>query len=763
MSDLDSFVGLLASIQAEDDAVRATADRELQSMWKSDPIEFATRLLLTLQFSSSQPVPAWVVLLALTLARRQFHRSTQIRRMNEPSLAWELIPFDLAAAFASTLSSVLADPRPGVCDFAAMLLGQIGAYLVACGCASDLIPRIIEDIPLFPAPCAVCLHFLFEEVEVPRDFQLPLFHALTALLADESISPAAKPPLVALLGQVHAVYSAVLNTPEDCAAFGGSLLALTSLPDEAMKVAAYGVWQAIAFFEAALIGSCAGLVAQCQADVAARVAPVSCAIYELWVALSDGEYEAGDNTLGIVSDGIVSLLPLALEDAMADDEAVRDAAREAISSFAFSLPELVAPAILAFARDFCASASEGYRELALFLYYLLAKSMENETEWDALLGELIEVVGARLSDPSARIRRVGLKIVRWMADRHLNLCNCQNFITPVLAQFAPPLEEDAAETLAVLAGVCDISVAAQLLSDLIHWGEATALGCAAGIVRACGSPEITFPFYERALALAGVGDPALDLIDAIVRVLGSSGAPYFPTVFALMETALVEAASAGALLTMATIAGLSDDGAYLERVVPHVIAHLSPESDSLMQRTAVQSVVAFADRGAAPYFTELVGGLFLVMRENASVELQCRCMEAICALHCDRLQPYYTRLIPMAASALAAWESVAEEDPELAVELVTVALELNRRMLTALAPEQPQAGRCVEIALDGLSILPHLPVRLRTACLLEGLDIVRFLQGTHPDAIAAFLQQNSAVVEALTDAENPSGTALPSA
>jgi hypothetical protein len=136
---------------------------------------------------------------------------------------------------------------------------------------------------------------------------------------------------------------------------------------------------------------------------------------------------------------------------------------------------------------------------------------------------------------------------------------------------------------------------------------------------------------------------------------------------------------------------------------------------------------------------ELVGRLFLIMENAPDVELQCRCMEAMNALHdnrADRMQPYYTRFIPIAASAFVNWESVVDDDPTLAVDLVTAALELGRLMLMEL-PES-QAGRCLEIATKGLTVVPQLP-RLSTACRVEASDLVNFMLSAYPEPTAAFL------------------------
>jgi hypothetical protein len=176
--------------------------------------------------------------------------------------------------------------------------------------------------------------------------------------------------------------------------------------------------------------------------------------------------------------------------------------------------------------------------------------------------------------------------------------------------------------------------------------------------------------------------------------------------------------SPNAVLTTSTIANLASDPSLLERAVVELIPRLTPESDIVMQRAAVQSVVCLAKHDIGPVFDELVAGLFLVAQGTNDVALQCRCLEALNALHsgrADRMHPYSTRLIPM--------ELMANDDPELAA-----VFDLDRLMLRAIPPQ-----------LQTVS----------SACLIEGMDLLELLMIAYPQETVEFLQENEAVSEML--------------
>jgi hypothetical protein len=191
--------------------------------------------------------------------------------------------------------------------------------------------------------------------------------------------------------------------------------------------------------------------------------------------------------------------------------------------------------------------------------------------------------------------------------------------------------------------------------------------------------------------------------------------------------------SPNSILTIVTIADLTSDPSLLERTVAELIPGLTLESDTVMQRTAVQSVVGIAKHDVSPVFHELAAGPVLITQSTNDIALQCRCLKA---LNADRIHLYFTCLIPMAVSTLIRVELMAKDDPELGSDLVEPVLDLAR------------AGRCLEIAVKWLWILPQLQI-MSSACLIEAMDLLELLMIAYPQEIVEFLQGNEAAAEIL--------------
>jgi hypothetical protein len=181
MSDVEPFVRLLMCVQEADDGIRVPADHQLESMRKTDPVDFTARLYAVVQLASNPSAPASVIRLAMILARQEFRRSARIREMEEPSLSWALIPPDMSAAYANTLYPFFADARACISDFAAELLAQISASAVLCGSSAELIYLPIQDLPSMAFPCAIFFRSLLDEIAILAEIQMALFHAVGAV------------------------------------------------------------------------------------------------------------------------------------------------------------------------------------------------------------------------------------------------------------------------------------------------------------------------------------------------------------------------------------------------------------------------------------------------------------------------------------------------------------------------------------------------------------------------------------------------------
>jgi hypothetical protein len=222
---------------------------------------------------------------------------------------------------------------------------------------------------------------------------------------------------------------------------------------------------------------------------------------------------------------------------------------------------------------------------------------------------------------------------------------------------------------------------------------------------------------------------------------------------------MANAAYPNTLFTMATIAHLSTDSSFLGQTITELIPKLTPDSDLLMQYATIQSIACLAKREIEPGFHELVARLFSVMQGTSEVALQCRCMEAINALragHADFMQPYYTRLIPMAASAVESWAAVAGDHPDLAIEPLTAALELDRMMLRAIPHAHAQP--CLEIAAKELAIVPQIS-SVPPMCLIEAIDLLEFLTNTYPQETAVFCRRMMQLQKCSFESEIETGQA----
>jgi hypothetical protein len=737
MSDIEDFIGLLACIQEADESIRIPADQQLQSMRKADPIKFTILLHSVIEMASNPSIPTIIICLAMTLARQQFRRSTKIRAIDDPSLSWALIPPDLTSAYADTLYPLFCDSRACISDFSAKLLAQVSAYSISW-CASAIV-RVIQDLPTMPGPCAIFFHSLLDEITIPAEIQIALFRAVWSILTDQSLPLESTPPLVGLLGQLHSVFSRVLDTPDDSSAFLNAMIAITAIPEISIKTAAYFFWQQTALFETSLLASCPEIISRSAEDLSACNADVSRSIHEFWTFVSDCHYSYGDDTLGIFETGVRHLLPQFFEDAL-----IFESARDAIQSFAFSYPSFCLPSMLSFAQHFSDTASAPHRELALWMFGAAARSDSSHASGAALF------LAPRLADALPSVRALAMQTV---ADLPLDCENCRGLVPPLLAHIPGPLEADAALALSALASMLDPFDLSELLLRLVATGRPAALGCASDVLRRCGSPEIAFPILERSIALiSGVGDAAIDLVDALFRILGESATVYSATVFDLVGAT---SASPHALLAMATIAGL--DSAFLARAIAGITPGLAPDADPLVQRAAVECVAFLAGGGIDPVFHELVGRLFEVMRSTADVELQCRCLVAINGLHAgrtDAMQPYYSRLVPVAASAVECWAEVERDDEELAGEVWAAAMELVRVMMGAVAGECGR--RCAEIAMRGLAIVPRMAV-VSQELLIEAVELLDLIAELWPCETEAFLEENEAVAEVLVRQRNHNG------
>jgi hypothetical protein len=240
--------------------------------------------------------------------------------------------------------------------------------------------------------------------------------------------------------------------------------------------------------------------------------------------------------------------------------------------------------------------------------------------------------------------------------------------------------------------------------------------CAADIARQ-GTAEAVAPLYEAAVVLAelpasGCQESAVGLLNAIVRVIGTDRFPYFQDLFELALGELVHLELSPGLELLGTISELTNNQDFVQRTVAGVLTRLGQTADAAMQRAAVQCVASLAKCDITAEFHEFVGRLLAIVDSTDDLDLFYHCLEALSALfvhHQQLMLPHCPYLIQIVDRVLSSFEKLAENDEEdILLALVTVAIKLDKFMLMALPPDlTPQ---CLEIAVKAVSQLPQMPL-----------------------------------------------------
>ncbi|KAH0793293.1 hypothetical protein GPJ56_002851 [Histomonas meleagridis] len=772
---------LLYNMTLPDNEILKQANSQIEMLKNKSPFEFVQVLFLILQNSTKFPPQS--VMMSLILARVSFLDATKIKKLNDPTKSYLLIPPEFANEFGNFVNMLLSNQDPNVIQHASNLFGQIAIYLLQFNPMDPIVSLICQNIASAQNKLAYCkaLLYVVQDFELESQYQVHVFNIVQSVLLSNNSDDNIKSILLQILSQLVSILSTVLLNQEQCRQYVTAIYSLSA--SEALKSSVYDYFGSITLEAPELLGYILEIFVQSIKDlVSTQDEFVMYNIFYMWEKLADYSY-----TEGLFQNELANLLPQIMPiflkfaesipnptelDSYEEQCAPHIDSRNCIQSFIFPFHEILIPILFQYVNANISSTEPQKREVSLFCLSTSYIIKENRNLF-SFVDQCLIFIRNGFQD-TIRIVKESLELLKNIISYAPDEKDYSPFIPVLMQLINTPLKPTVLDVFESYLEIEQLGGNIPIIfQTLLAQQDAASIDCARKFLQKVSTAEFVQSFIARTIALIEVSvtenDDAsytsslIDLLLDMINIMKENIVPYFQGIFNLIDQIYkrFEIPSASALRVISCISSIIGDPKFMQYSIEQVMIHMTDENE-FMIAAVLSSITNYLSKCKTTenYLHEIMRLLFEMIDKDFNIDTKTSVLEAINALHSSfptKFIPFFAKLMNVYKGALENISIINDNDKKdethLAVDLISAILEsLSMYLISAIQLNaQDAVQECIQLSLASIQMASGLSA-MNAICVLDIFTLLNQLLDIDQNAVKGFILQCNSLKELLAEA-----------